>query len=877
MKGTQVVITLFIVLINLCTQAQVRNHFVIRGTLHDSVSGKPINEALIIIRDSTTNKPTYTYKDGAFTAMVKSENITITISQFGYQTKQLHFFLSDSVTNLGFIKLQSLSINLNEVTIKGQSIIAKIVEDTTEFSSSTFEINQNVLLRELVKRLPGIEVSSDGSIYYNGEKIEKIFIDGQEYFGSNILMALKYLSADLIDKLQIITTDNLTAGTSLKNGIEKVKILNLTVKESQKEKLSGNAQLGYGTGKNHIVNLALNKFGHKNQISFFGNMDNINGLQDGIMKSQSGINKVLEVGSNLNFIINANNSFSGNIIFSKLSNRNHNIIRREFTNMLPPGLTMQNNNTTLESNTLNIEIKHQLKIDSLQQLTQRVSFRNNTNLTSNLVSYSNFFPKDSLDINGNGSNFINSKNSSYTYITEYTHNFRNLKGTFSQTIHAAQGHENEITDYSAQYESNSVDSLKKTNLDNYNPIKRRSNIVSAISILTYKAAQHITLNFFYSSMYIQSVENNQVFDQDPMIQGKLTLVDTLSNSWKYVQRQNVMALGIATKSEKFESSLKVNWLLRNQEILPTNSIHALINWNFVHPRLDLIYYFLRTKLLGFTLNFEPSTITPTQLITTRNFQNPLVIQSGNPELKNPIKCNITLRFSSLNSKSLSNFSSTVTYTGTNKKIITNTLFDTLGRQILMPVNMDHSTMLSWGTSWSKPFFRRRFIINLRNNLLYSNDPVAVSGILGTSGSLSITPRVAINYTKKDLIDIQSSFAANRTYSTYNLGAVTKNEVTSLTMNLDVTGYLPLGFIAGVKYNKVINSGLAAGFNRSVDLLNVFVSKRLLKNKMEIKAQGFDLLNKNNSFTRTFTPTYFEDTQSTVLQRFFMGSIIYYIK
>ncbi|WP_245805650.1 outer membrane beta-barrel protein [Chitinophaga jiangningensis] len=336
-------------------------------------------------------------------------------------------------------------------------------------------------------------------------------------------------------------------------------------------------------------------------------------------------------------------------------------------------------------------------------------------------------------------------------------------------------------------------------------------------------------------------------------------------------------MGLNVRSKKFDGSIYANWQIRQQEVLPTNSSVAEINWNYIYPRIDLTYRFKPSSTLAYSLYYDAAAISPALLITTRNFQNPLIVQSGNSALKNPIKRNMTVRFSNLNPKTLSNFSSTVMFSNTNQKIVQNTFFDSLGRQILTPINLDHSRMLSWGTTYSKPFFKRRLAINLSNNVLYANDPVSVSGILGTSESLSITPRVSINYTKKELIDIQSSFSANRTYSTYNLGTVTKNEVTSFNMNLEVTGYLPLGFIAGVKYNKVVTSGLSAGFNRSVDLLNVFLSKRLLKNKMEIKAQGFDILNNNNSFSRTFTPTYFEDTQSTVLQRFFMGSIVYYIK
>ncbi|MBV7533167.1 carboxypeptidase-like regulatory domain-containing protein [Chitinophaga sp. sic0106] len=872
-----IVLVTLLTLISQVAAAQEKANYILKGIVLDSNTQKPIQGALIGIRTSKSSITTSSDKSGAFTAILDLGEMTISISQYGYHNKTLSVNINDSSINLGTILLKSLSFDLNEYTVKGKSTVARISKDTMEFKSISFEVKENAQLKELLEKIPGLEVFSDGTITYNGQKIEKILLDGQDYFGTNIFLALRSISAELIDKLQIITTDNVTAGLGLINGLEKTKILNLTIKDSQKNKNTGNVQAGYGTSNSYLGNLILNQFGKKKQLSFLTNIDNINNIQDSKTKILTGVNKTKEAAVNTSYILNPLNTISVNIIYSSVSGINNNKTNREYINMNPTGISSQSSESKTNSYRLSIDIKHTLNSDSLYHISQRFQIRNNGKNIENISSYTNSFPSDELKVSGTSHNNLKSNNTTYSYLTDFLRKLNNSKGIFTQSISAQIGNSRDFFDYLSIYNHKSGDSSFITTINNINPIKNKNAGISAISTINYKITKIFSLTGFYSVSYSRASNNNRVFDKDSNNIGQIKPVDSLDNIWKYTFRQNFISLGLNTKSKIFEGSIYLNWLIRNQVILPITTTPLSINWNFLYPRIDLTYYLNPSTSIAHSFYYEPITISPSQLLTTQNFQNPLIIQTGNPDLRNPIKRTFVLRFSRLDTKTLSNFITILLWANTNKKIINNVIFDSLGRQVLTPINLDHSRMLSWGTTWSKPFFKRRLVINLNNNVLYANDPVSVSGILGTSESLSITPRVSINYTKKELIDIQSSFSANRTYSTYNIGKITKNEVSSFNMNLDVTGYLPLGFIAGVKYNKVVTSGLSAGYNRSVDLLNVFLSKRLLKNKMEIKAQGFDILNNNNSFSRTFTPTYFEDTQNTVLQRFFMGSIIYYIK
>ncbi|MDE6009626.1 MAG: TonB-dependent receptor, partial [Muribaculaceae bacterium] len=152
----------------------------------------------------------------------------------------------DSI-NVGKIVLSETSLALKEAVVTGvkTAVIAK--QDTIEFNAGSYHTAQNATVNDLLKKLPGVEVGSDGSISSNGKTVSKILVNGKEFFGDDPQMATKNLPSNMVDKVQVVDRKSeLTRLTGVDDGEEET-VINLTVKKNMNNGWFGNASAGYGT------------------------------------------------------------------------------------------------------------------------------------------------------------------------------------------------------------------------------------------------------------------------------------------------------------------------------------------------------------------------------------------------------------------------------------------------------------------------------------------------------------------------------------------------------------------------------------------------------------------------------------------------------
>lgn len=148
--------------------------------------------------------------------------------------------------------------------------------DTIEYNAGSFKTAEGSALEELIKKLPGAEVSADGKITINGKSISQIMVDGKRFFDSDPKVAVKSLPADLIDKVQVLDRETDAARMSgFADGDEET-IINLTVKPGRKRGLFGTAYAGGGTKERYEANGMINRFTDGNQWTILGGANNTN-------------------------------------------------------------------------------------------------------------------------------------------------------------------------------------------------------------------------------------------------------------------------------------------------------------------------------------------------------------------------------------------------------------------------------------------------------------------------------------------------------------------------------------------------------------------------------------------------------------------------
>ena len=196
----------------------------------------------------------------------------------GYQTIY-HPLITDWQEDKIILKKTTLKISdikLGEVEITAERIPMKMKGDTIQYDASAFKVSEGSDVEKLLSRMPGIEIDKDGNVTAHGKKVEKIMVDGKEFFGDDPKMATKNLEAKAIDKVEVLDKKSKEAEFTGVDDGEETKTINLTLKEEYKKGSFGRIKAGVGSEETYKGKINYNRFNKKTQMSLIGNGNNIN-------------------------------------------------------------------------------------------------------------------------------------------------------------------------------------------------------------------------------------------------------------------------------------------------------------------------------------------------------------------------------------------------------------------------------------------------------------------------------------------------------------------------------------------------------------------------------------------------------------------------
>ena len=253
----------------------------VSGTLVSGTHQSPLSGASVRLMrdnaDSTFVAATSAGRDGSFRlGGVARGKYLVSFSFLGYETLTRRVTMADKNIDMGRVTMAESSILLQETTVVGVKTEIVVKEDTIEYNADSYRTQPNAVVEDLLKRLPGVEVDSEGKITANGKEITKILVDGEEFFSDDPKVATKNLPVNIVDKLQVIDRkSDLARLTGVDDGEDET-VINLTVKKGMKNGWFGNATAGYGTDDRYSGNFMVNYFKDKNQFSILGSANNTN-------------------------------------------------------------------------------------------------------------------------------------------------------------------------------------------------------------------------------------------------------------------------------------------------------------------------------------------------------------------------------------------------------------------------------------------------------------------------------------------------------------------------------------------------------------------------------------------------------------------------
>ena len=363
----------------------------VTGFVKDSEDGEALVRATIQIMSEDTTKMIaggVTNTLGGYTIKnVEEGTYIVKISYLGYHnfTRKITVRNAETIHNVGTTLLIPNTILIEGAVVEAALPQMEVKEDTLIFNADAFKVPEGSVLEDLVKKLPGAEVSSDGTIKINGKTISRILVNGKEFFSNDKDMAMKNIPTEIVDKIK--TYDRASDQerlTGIADGNEET-VIDLTVKKGMNKGWFGNFDLGYGTEDQYANRINLNRFIDDNfQASIIGNINSNGGGGMGMGRGgggggggkrrsgQVGINAVAskerkyEIGGNVRY----NASKSENT--SKSSSENY-----RMDNETGNKITTYSNrlsDSRNHSDNANAEFRIELQLDSLTTMLIRPVF-----------------------------------------------------------------------------------------------------------------------------------------------------------------------------------------------------------------------------------------------------------------------------------------------------------------------------------------------------------------------------------------------------------------------------------------------------------------------------------------------------------------------
>ena len=914
-------------LVFLVSFASAQSVATVKGILIDSLNKQSLKDASIVVlaaSDSSLEVFTLAKADGSFIINnAPFGEMLVQVKFQGYEpfSKKITFSAKNSSVDLGKIYLQTAANDLGNVTVTQSPVQMK--KDTVEFTASAFKTKPNAVAEDLLKKIPGIQVDKDGGIKAQGETVQRVLVDGKRFFGDDPKMATRNLPPDIIDKIQVFdAASDQSAFTGFDDG-NRVKTINITTRKDKRKGYFGRAALGAGANSDDALydnNINISKFNGDQQITFTGQANNVNkqnfSVQDmlgslggggfggagggggrggggatmggggggGLLGTGGGggIVKTLSAGLNYKDNWGTKTQFSGSYFFNdQTTNRDQNSL----TENLVTGSTdssifskqVQSSVTNNKNHRINFNIETNFDTSNSLIIRPNISFQNTHSETFQTTSSTR---GKITSLNSSRVNSIrDNEGINGSLEATFRHRFAKRGRTYSIGLNSSyntndgSGSNLSVNEFNLPFRNyiDTLDQIYTTNRDGKNN--------SATLSYTEPIGKNKQLEFNYN---ISSNVNNSgraTNGYNKVTSNYDIAIPNLSNIFENTFNANRLTLNYRVQNAKYNfsvgSGLQVGDLVSKNISTNVNLKQHFVN---LFPSANFRYDFTKSKNLRLFYNGRTSQPSAEQLQPVIDNSNPLLIRTGNPNLKQQFSHSFRFLFNSFDIFTQKIIFATLSGSFIENDIQNSTTISGGGVQTIKPVNLSGTYNVNGFFNYGFPIKKPKSNLNLMANLSRSQTQTLVNSISNFTRNTNLGGTVSWTTNIKEGFDMNFSSNSNLTMARYTLQPQQNGDFFSQTVSTEATIYSKSGWVLSTDFDYIYNAGRSEGFNTSIPLWNASLSKQMLKNKAgELKFYVFDLLNQNISISRNVTSNFIQDLQTRVLKRYFMISFTYNLR
>ncbi len=911
----------------------------VTGTITDTEDNNLLAGAVVrltSVDDSAKWQGTVSDRVGKFEfSSIANGLYHLRINYIGYKTSALEVAVNNSDQHLGTVSLTRNATPLKEINITEQAVRVVQKNDTSEYNAGSFKKNKDATTEDLVTKMPGI-TSEGGTVKAQGETVKKVLIDGKEYFGDDAVLALRNLPSEIVDRVQVFDRmSDQSSFTGFDDGNSQ-RAMNILTKSGMNNGVFGKLYAGYGylTDSRYSAGGTINWFDGNRRLSFIGMSNNVNqqnfsfqdllgitgssqrgpGMPGGgfsgrgggrgnwmgnsaesnfIVGQQSGIATTHSAGVNFSDVWGKKKKLkiTANYFFNLTDNANKSELTRTYFNTSDTSTVYRElNNTSSRNMNHRAGLRLEYVIDSMNSIFFTPRFNYQSNEQDNLIAGQNTFSEGTLLSKTQSS--YSSRNTGYNATGEflYQHKFKKLYRTISFNVG---------TTINNKWGKTSQEALNSyLNLNDSATIDQQANTASTSHKVngnisyTELAGKNAMFQFSYEPSYTWNKADKKTFNYDTATLEHSSLDTTLSSKYDNDYMTHRGSASYRLKGKQFNLTLGISGqyaLLTGEALFPA-AFSIERNFYNVLPNARLDYRFKNSSNLRVMYRTSTNPPSISQLQSVIDNSNPLLLSTGNPNLKQSYSHFMMVRYGFTNTKKGQSFFAfasanyTQNYIGNSAIIATQDTALTAevilrsGSQLTMPVNTSGSVNANSFFTYGFPINKIKCNFNLNAGFTFIRNPSLINSAQNWSNTYGVNGGFVFNSNISEKIDFTLSYNGNYNVVKNTLQSSSDNNYFTHNANIKFNWQFWKGFVFNTGLLNTLFTGVADGYEQNIFLWSAALGYKFLKDQsLDVRVSVNDILNQNSGVSRIVAETYVEDSRTQVLKRYLLLTVTYNLR
>ncbi|HLP53088.1 MAG TPA: outer membrane beta-barrel protein, partial [Chitinophagales bacterium] len=624
-----------------------------------------------------------------------------------------------------------------------------------------------------------------------------------------------------------------------------------------------------------------------------GNWGN-NPASNFMVGQQGGISTTHSAGLNYSDVLGKKNNLklTGSYFFNYSKNVNQTDLTRQYFNAGDSSTYYKESNT---SNSVNmnhrVNLRMEYLIDSMNNLIFTPKFSYQQNEQTNTIDGTNTIAQ--TEFLSRTLSTYKSKSAGYNVSGDllYQHKFRKLYRTLSvgvgTTINNKDGNSSQmaVNSFAEQSDSAEVDQQATTIGTSY---KVNGNIT-----YTEPAGKSGMVQLSYEPTYTWNKSDKQTLNLDTNGSGEYNLLDTvLSNKYDNEYMTQKASASYRLKGTAFNFNIGVSGqyaLLTGESVFPL-AYQTSRTFYSVLPNLMFNYKFKNSSNLRIMYRTSTNPPTISQLQSVVDNTNPLLLSTGNPELKQSYSHFMMVRYGLTNPKTAhsffafasanytSNYVGNSTFIATSDTLINGLVTLNAGSQLTRPVNIEGQLNVNSFLTYGLPVKKIKSNMNFNAGFTYLRTPSLINNAQNLASTYGVNGGITLSSNINEKIDFTINYMGTYNIVQNSLQTASNNNYYQHSAGARFNWQFWKGFVFNTNLQNTLYAGIAQGFNQNIFLWNAALGYKFLKDQnLDVRLSVNDILNQNTGIARNVTETYIEDTKTNVLKRYLMLTVTYTIK